>query len=347
MKIGNRNINIHNEPFIIAEMSGNHDGKLEKALQITEMAAKSGAHALKLQTYKSDTITLDVKESEFVIQDKSSLWHGKNLYELYDLAHTPWEWHAPIMKKANELGMVCFSSPFDESAVDFLEELEVPAYKIASFENNHIPLIKKVARTGKPIIISSGLATLSELSESIELIKNQGSNEVLILKCTSTYPAKSENSNINTIPKIKEIFDCEVGLSDHTLGIGVALASIGLGATAIEKHFTLDRSEGGVDAAFSLEPKELENLVLESRRAWQATGNIKFGPTKAEIKSLKFRRSIYISKDISEGEYFSSENLKVIRPGLGIAPKYFDLLIGKRACKNLKIGTPMSWEYIG
>ena len=347
MKIDNNYISSNSEPFIIAEMSGNHDQSLEKALKITEMAAMSGAHAVKLQTYTADTMTLNIDNKDFKINDKKSLWYGKNLYDLYELAHTPWEWHEPIMKRAKELGISCFSSPFDSTAVDFLEDLNVPAYKIASFENTDLPLIEKVAMTGKPVIISSGLATITELSESINLIKSIGNGQVCLLKCTSTYPAKASDSNLATIPKLKEIFNCEVGLSDHTPGIGASLAAVGLGASVIEKHFTLDRMDGGVDSAFSLEPDELSNLVTESKTAWESIGQFKIGPTKSEQKSLKYRRSIYVSKEIDIGEKLTGDNIKIIRPGFGLAPKYYNVIIGKKANKVLKPGTPISWEHIG
>lgn len=335
------------QPFIVAEMSGNHNQSLERALQIVEAAAVAGAHALKLQTYTADTITLDVKHGEFVIADERSLWKGRQLHELYKQAATPWEWHAPIMQRARQLGLVCFSSPFDESAVDFLETLRVPAYKIASFENNHLPLIGKVAATGKPMIISTGMATLAELDEAVSTARQAGCRDLVLLKCTSTYPATPENSNLLTIPHMRALFGCEVGLSDHTPGIGVAVAATAHGAAVIEKHFTLARSDGGVDSTFSLEPDELRSLVVETKRAWQSLGRVSYGPTEAERNSLVFRRSIYIAQDIKAGEVFTPENLRCVRPGLGLPPKFYDVLLGRRVNKDARRGTPMSWDLLG
>ena len=314
IKIANRQIGVGHPPFVIAEMSGNHNQSLERALQIVEAAAHAGAHALKLQTYTANTITLDIRGGDFEISDSDSLWAGQNLHDLYSKAHTPWEWHKPIMSRARELGMICFSSPFDESAVDFLEELDVPAYKIASFENNHLPLIRKAASTGKPLIISSGMASLADLERAVLAARESGCRDLVLLKCTSTYPATPENTNIRTIPHLRELFDCEVGLSDHTMGVGVAVAAVALGASVIEKHFTLSRAEGGVDSAFSLEPQELSALVQDSERAWQSLGQVSYGPTAAEKKSLVFRRSIYVAADIAEGECFTSQNLRIVRP---------------------------------
>lgn len=334
-------------PFIIAEMSGNHNQSLERALAIVEAAAQAGAHALKLQTYTADTITLDVRGGEFEIQDPNSLWAGKNLHDLYKQAYTPWEWHKPLFDRAKELGMMAFSSPFDETAVDFLESLDVPAYKIASFENNHIPLIKKVASTGKPIIMSTGMATIAELDEAVTAARQAGCKDLTLLKCTSTYPATPANSNILTIPHMKQLFGCEVGLSDHTMGVGVAVAAVAHGATVIEKHFTLSRAEGGVDSAFSLEPNELKLLVEETKRAWESLGQVTYGPTEAEKKSLVFRRSIYASKNIQVGDQLTAENIKVVRPGSGLAPKYYGQVLKRQAKANLIKGEPISWEKLG
>ena len=281
-KIGDLAVGKGNRPIIIAEMSGNHNQSLERALEITEAAAATGAQMLKLQTYTSDTMTLDVSDGDFFIDDEKSLWNGKSLYDLYKIAYTPWEWHEPIKERANDLGMICFSTPFDETALDFLEDLDMPAYKIASFENTHLPLIKKVASTGKPMIVSTGMATISELDETVQTIRKAGCENFILLKCTSTYPASPENSNILTIPHMRELFKCEVGLSDHTMGIGAALAAVSHGASIIEKHFTLRRSDGGVDSAFSMEPEEMKQLVLETDRAWQALGKVTYGPKEAE-----------------------------------------------------------------
>ncbi|MCY8463276.1 pseudaminic acid synthase [Bacillus atrophaeus] len=346
INIDGRSIGPHHPPFIIAEMSGNHNQSLERAFNIIEAAAKAGAHALKIQTYTADTMTLNMNTKDFTIEDNNSLWSGSTLYTLYQQAYTPWEWHKPIFDKCRELGMIPLSTPFDESAVDFLEDLGVPIYKIASFENTDIPLIKKVAATGKPIIISTGMATVAEIDETIRAAKEAGCKELILLKCTSTYPASPENTNISTIPHMKELFNCQVGLSDHTMGTGVAVASVALGATVIEKHFTLSRADGGVDSAFSLEPHELKELVIETERAWQALGQITYGPTDKEKASLKFRRSIYVKKDIKAGEIFTKENIKVVRPGYGLEPKYFDLIIGKTATKHISAGTPLGWDAI-
>ena len=334
-------------PFIIAEMSGNHNQSLNRALAIVEAAAKAGAHAVKLQTYTPDTMTIDIEEGEFYIDDSNSLWKGASLYKLYQQAHTPWEWHKPIFNKCTELGIICFSTPFDETAVDFLEDLNTPAYKIASFENNHLPLIRKAASTGKPLIISTGLATIAELDEAVKTAKTAGCKDIILLKCTSTYPSTPENTNILTIPHMRDLFDVQVGLSDHTMGIGAAVASVALGATVIEKHFMLRRADGGVDSAFSMEPDEMKALVVESERAWQAMGRIVYGPTEQENASLQYRRSLYVSQDMGAGDIFTTENLRAIRPGLGLSPKYYNLFLGKKIKKSVIKGTPLSWDLIG
>jgi pseudaminic acid synthase len=340
-RIGDRCIGVQHPPFVIAEMSGNHNQSLERALAIVDAASASGAHALKLQTYTADTITLNVRGGDFEIADPGSLWSGKNLHDLYHKAHTPWEWHASIMQRAREYGMVCFSSPFDETAVDFLEELDVPAYKIASFENNHLPLIAKAASTGKPLIISTGMASLGELEQAVSVARSSGCNDLVLLKCTSTYPAKPVNTNIRTIPHLRDLFGCEVGLSDHTMGVGVALASVALGATVIEKHFTLSRADGGVDSAFSLEPTEFAILAKESQRVWESLGQVYYGPTEAEHKSLIFRRSIYASSDISVGEVFSRTNICIVRPGHGAPPSFYNDLLGRPARRSYTKGDPL------
>ncbi|WP_336354321.1 pseudaminic acid synthase [Pseudomonas atacamensis] len=345
-KIGQHTIGADAPPFIIAEMSGNHNQSLDVALQIVEAAAKAGAHALKLQTYTAETMTLDLAEGEFFIKDPGSLWAGTSLYDLYEKAHTPWEWHAPIFARAKELGILAFSTPFDDSAVDFLESLEVPAYKIASFENTDLPLIRRVAATGKPLIISTGMASIAELDETVRAAREAGCKNLVLLKCTSTYPATPLNSNVRTIPHLRELFGCEVGLSDHSMGVGVSVAAVALGATVVEKHFTLDRSAGGVDASFSLEPAELASLVVETERAWQAMGHVQYGPTEAERKSLVYRRSLYVTADMAAGEAFTGDNLRAIRPGLGLPPKHTDAVLGCRARTAIKRGTPLDWSLV-
>lgn len=346
IKIGDRLIGPDQPPFIIAEMSGNHNRSLDNAISIVEAAAEAGVHAVKLQTYTADTLTLEAETEDFLINDPNSLWKGYSLYNLYNQAYTPWEWHEPIFKRCKELGLITFSTPFDETAVEFLEKLNVPAYKIASFENNHIPLIRKVASTGKPLIMSTGMAAVSDLDEAVSTARENGCKDIILLKCTSTYPASPENTNLLTIPHLRELFNCEVGLSDHTTGIGVSIAGVALGAAVIEKHFTLSRADGGVDAAFSMEPAEMKLLVEEAHKAWQSLGKVHYGITESEKSSIKFRRSIYASSDIAKGEEFSSENIRIIRPGMGLPPKFYDLILGKRALCNIKKGTPINWEII-
>lgn len=343
MKIGNYNIGQHHKPFIIAEMSGNHNQSLERALKIIETAAQCGADAIKLQTYTADTITINQRGGLFDIKDDTSLWKNRNLYELYEEAHTPWEWHEAMYKCAANNNIICFSTPFDDTAVDFLENLGTPAHKIASFENNHFPLLKKVAQTGKPVIMSTGASTLANLDEAVAVLRANGCKDLVLLKCTSNYPASPENSNVRSIPHLRALFQCEVGLSDHTMGIGVPCAAVTLGATVIEKHFCLSRAEGGVDSAFSLEPDELKSLVVETERAWQSLGHIQYGVQEAEKKSLLFKRSIYVVKDIKSGEKFTEDNIRVIRPGDGLHPKYYEALIGKINHTALKAGTPLQF----
>jgi pseudaminic acid synthase len=345
--IGDRPIGCGAPPFLIAEMSGNHNQSLDRAFEIVDAAAAAGAHALKLQTYTADTITLDIHTNEFLIADEGSLWKGNSLHDLYRKAHTPWDWHGPIMQRAKQLGLLCFSSPFDETAVDFLESLNVPAYKIASFENNHLPLIRKVAATGKPIIISTGMATVGELDEAVHAAREAGCSKLILLKCTSTYPASPGNTNILTIPHMRALFGCEVGLSDHTLGIGVAVAAVALGATVIEKHFTLNRADGGVDSTFSLEPAELAALVTETERAWMSLGCVTYGPTDAELKSLVFRRSLYIAQDMQAGDIFTRTNLRIVRPGNGLHPRHYQQLLGKSVARDVSKGTPLDWTLLG
>jgi pseudaminic acid synthase len=341
--IKNKKISTDNKPFIIAEMSGNHNQSLDRAFAIVDAAAETGVDAIKLQTYTADTMTIP---GAYTITDKNSLWYGKELHELYKEAYTPWEWHEPIFKRAKEKGMIAFSTPFDESSVDFLESLKVPLYKIASFENTDLPLLKKVASTGKPVIMSTGAASLAEIYTAVQTLKTNGCKELVLLKCTSTYPSTPENTNLKTITAMREIFDCTIGLSDHTMGIGAAIASVALGARVIEKHFTLRRADGGVDSAFSMEPDEMKALVTESERAFLSLGKVQFDIQKAEEKSLLYKRSVYAVKDIKSGETFTKENIRVIRPGLGLQPAYFEIILGKKANKDIKSGTPLTFDVL-
>lgn len=345
-KIAGKKIGVEAPPFVIAEMSGNHNQSLARALEIVEAAAKTGAHALKIQTYTPDTMTLDLDEREFHISDSKSLWAGTSLYKLYGQAYTPWEWHEPIFKRAKELGIIAFSTPFDDTAVDFLESLDVPCYKIASFENTDLPLIRRVAATGKPMIISTGMASIAELDDTVRAARQAGCKDLVLLKCTSTYPATADNTNILTIPHMRELFGCEVGLSDHTMGVGVSVASVALGATVIEKHFTLNRADGGVDSTFSMEPSEMAQLVLETQRAWQALGSVSYGATAAEEKSIVFRRSLYVVKDLQAGEVLTKDNVRAIRPGLGLPTKYIEQVLGKTVKRSVQRGTALSWDML-
>lgn len=333
-------------PFIIAEMSGNHNQSLERALAIVDAAADAGVDAVKIQTYTADTMTIDIDTGEFFISDKDSLWKGETLYHLYEKAHTPWEWHKAIFERCKERGIMGFSTPFDDTSVDFLEDLGVPCYKIASFENVDLPLIRKVARTGKPIIASTGMTTVAELSDLVQTVRENGCTDLTLLKCTSSYPASPEGTNLRTIPHMRELFGCAVGLSDHTLGIGAAVASVALGAAVIEKHFTLSRAEGGVDAAFSLEPAEMAQLVRECRTAALALGAVSYERAEQEQKSLQFRRSLYVVEDMKAGDVFTEKNLRRIRPGMGISPKYYDALLGRCVKCDVKRGTPVSWDIV-
>lgn len=346
LQILSRSIGRQHRPYLIAEMSGNHNQSLERALQIVDAAAASGADAIKLQTYTADTMTLNLRAPGFVIDDPKSLWAGRQLYELYQEAHTPWDWHAPIMERAARHGMHCFSTPFDASSVDFLESLGAPAYKIASFECIDLPLIERVAATGKPMIISTGMATAAEIDEAVRAARGAGCRELVLLKCTSTYPATPANTNISTIPHLRELFGCEVGLSDHTMGCGVATAAVALGASVIEKHFTLARADGGVDSTFSLEPAELRQLREETERAWQSLGQVSYGPTAAEEKSLAFRRSLYVARDLQAGDVLTPDNLRSVRPGFGLPPKFLSMLLGRRVGRDIAAGTPMHWDLL-
>lgn len=346
MKIADRPIDAAHPPYLIAEMSANHNQSIDRALAIVDAAANAGADAIKLQTYTADTMTLNSDRPDFVINDASSLWHGRHLHELYDEAHLPWDWHRPIFDRARERGIVCLSSPFDTSAVAFLEELGVPAYKIASFELVDLPLIRAVARTGKPMIMSTGMATVAEIDEAVRTARGCGNDQIVLLKCTSTYPATPENTNISTIPHLRAMTGCEVGLSDHTMGCGVAVGATALGAVLIEKHFTLSRADGGVDSEFSMEPAELAQLRIETERAWQAVGHVSYGDVPAEDASRTFRRSLYITRDIKAGDRLDEDCVRSIRPGFGLAPKHLDALIGKPVAHDVARGTPASWDLL-
>ena len=344
INIGGRLVGPAHKPFIIAEMSGNHNQSLARALALVDAAAAAGVDALKLQTYTADTITMD---TGFAIDEEGqSLWEGKNLYRLYQEAHTPWAWHAELFARARQHGLLAFSSPFDETAVDFLEALDVPAYKIASFENAHWPLLRKVAATGKPVIVSTGAATLAEIDEAVRVLREAGCRELVLLKCTSTYPASPANTNLRTIPVLAQTFGCPIGLSDHTMGVGASVAAVALGACVIEKHFCLSRAEGGVDSAFSLEPHELKMLVEETERAHQALGTVQLCIQAGEEKSRLYKRSIYVAQPIAAGEKFTTDNLKIIRPGDGLWPRHWDVVLGRKATCDLKPGTPLTWEAV-
>lgn len=347
IRIAGREISASQPPFIIAEMSGNHNRSLERGYQLIDAAVAAGVHAIKLQTASPDGLTLDVDSPDFIISEPDNLWSGKKLYALYQEAVTPWEWHAQLFEYCREKGITVFSSPFELKAVDFLEELGSPCYKIASFELVDLQLVRRVAQTGKPVIISTGMASLSDIELAVNAVVQEGNNQIVLLKCTSTYPASPEDSNLVTIPHLRAAFNTEVGLSDHTMGVGVPCAAVALGATVIEKHFTLSRADGGVDAAFSLEPHELKQLVVETERAWKGCGTVCYGGSSREKASLKFRRSIYVCADIAAGETFTADNVRVVRPGYGLAPKFIEMVIGRRANTNLKKGTAMSWDYIG
>lgn len=344
--IQGRSIGGDSPPFVVAEMSGNHNGSLARALAIVQAAAAAGAHAVKVQTYTPDTMTLDLDEREFHIADPNSPWSDSSLYGLYARAHMPWEWHRPIFDRAREAGLVAFSTPFDASAVDALEALDVPCYKIASFENTDLPLIRRVASTGKPLLLSTGMATIEELEASVGAAREAGCRELVLLKCTSTYPAAPDDMNLLTLADLRARFDCEVGLSDHTIGIGVALAAVALGATVVEKHLTLDRADGGVDSSFSMEPAEMAQLVTEAERAWRARGGIRYGTTVSEEPSLQFRRSLYVVKDVRAGDRLTPEHVRAIRPGLGLPPTFIDEVVGRRAAVDIARGTPLAWALL-
>lgn len=343
-QINGRKIGLDQPPYIIAEISANHNGSLERAKQLILEAKKAGADAVKLQTYKPDTITLNSQNAEFQLTE--GLWAGKNLYELYEWAHTPWEWHQSLFDYARKIGITIFSSPFDFTAVDLLEELNTPAYKIASFELVDIPLIKYVASTGKPLIMSTGIASLEEIEEAVAAAQEAGVKELALLHCVSGYPAPAEDYNLKTIPDMHARFGLNVGLSDHTLDNTTAIASAALGATIIEKHFTLDRKGGGPDDSFSLEPKSLQELCTTAKTAWQALGRVNYDLKPSEVNDQKNRRSLYVVKDIQAGEVFTAEHVRSIRPGYGLAPKYLPDVLGKKAQRHIHYGEALTWEMI-
>ena len=340
--INQRIISTNHEPFIIAEMSGNHNQSLDRALEIVDAAVAAGADALKLQTYTAETMTLNIDKDEFFVSDESNLWSGQSLHALYEKASTPWEWHERIFEYGRLRGLEVFSTPFDESAVEFLEKLDCPVYKVASFENTDIPLIEAIASTKKPMIISCGMANLDEIGEAVEAARTSGCTELALLKCTSAYPSEFSDSNLLTIPDMKNKFNCEIGLSDHTSGVTAPLVAVALGATIIEKHLTLDRNDGGVDSSFSLEPKEFKLLTEQTKIAFETLGVAQYGTSANEKKSVLYRRSIYASDDIQIGQIFTKQNIRSVRPGLGLPPKYLKTLLGKKSARNFKIGEPIS-----
>jgi N-acetylneuraminate synthase len=345
--IAGRPIGPDHPPFIIAELSGNHNGKLERALAIVDAAHAAGADAIKLQTYTPNGLTIASDGPDFTISDPNSPWFRRSLHELYTQGMTPWEWHAPIFDRARKLGMIAFSSPFEKAAVAFLASLDVPAFKIASFENVDLDLVRAAAAQGKPLIISTGLATSGEIETVVRAAREAGAQGVMVLKCTSAYPASPRSSNLRTIPHLAQLVGAPVGLSDHTLGNGAAIAAIALGAVAIEKHITLNRDDGGVDSAFSLEPSELRALCQDARNAWEALGAVSYGATPEEHSSLVFRRSLYVVEDVAQGESFTERNVRCIRPGFGLAPIHKPAVMGRRAGQRIPRGTPLSWDCLG
>lgn len=334
-------------PWIVAELSGNHNGQLGRALDLIEAAADCGVDAIKLQTYSADTITLDLPGKEFVVDKPGSVWHGRSFHSLYQEAHTPWAWHPTLIQKATDCGLAWFSSPFDPSAVEFLEELGPICYKIASPEIIDLPLISKCARTQRPLVMSTGMATVAEIGEAVDTARNNGCDSLILLKCTTDYPAAAVTSNVRTIPHMAGLFGCPCGLSDHTLGIGAAIAATAFGAVMIEKHLTLRRADGGPDSHFSLEPQEMKALVSETKLAYEALGDIQYGPQETEERSMQGRRSLYVTSDMRTGDVFSESNIRSIRPGHGLAPRYLDVIIGKKVNKAVSAGTPVSWDLIG
>ena len=333
-------------PYIVAEMSGNHNGSLDRALALVDAAADAGAHAIKIQTYTADTMTVDVKHPRFQISKGHELWGDEYLYQLYERAHTPWDWHDAIFDRAREHGLTPFSSPFDRTAVELLEKLDAPMYKIASSEITDLPLIRLCASTGKPLIISTGMASVQEIAAAVDAARGAGCRDIVVLSCTASYPAPPQHTNLRRIPVLAKAFRVPIGLSDHTLGIGVPVASVAFGACLIEKHVTLDRGDGGVDSAFSLEPQELAALVVESERAWQALGTTAIGPTEAEKEGLRFRRSLYVVTDVRAGDPVTEENVRSIRPTGGLASDAIGLVLGRTFQRDAAKGTPLSWDLI-
>ncbi|WP_188037123.1 pseudaminic acid synthase [Actinotalea sp. JY-7885] len=346
VRIGEHVVGEEHRPFVVAEMSGNHNGDLGRALAIVDAIAQSGAQAVKLQTYTAETITIDADGPAFRVSSGHELWGGKNLYQLYTEAHTPWEWHAPIFERAREHGLVAFSSPFDDTAVDLLEDLGAPVYKIASLEIADLALLRRVARTGKPVIISTGAATVTDVDTAVRTIRAEGNDQVVVLACTSSYPASPSESNLRSIPVIRDTFDVVVGLSDHTAGIGAAVAAVALGAVLVEKHVTLARADGGVDSDFSLEPHELAALVTETERGWQALGRVQLEPTAGEAESRRLRRSLYVVRDVRAGEVVTPENVRSIRPAGGLEPVHLDTVLGRRFTRDAARGTALTWDLV-
>lgn len=342
--INGRQIGPDHEPYVICEVSGNHNGDFDRAIELLDAAAATGADAIKIQSYTPDTITIDSDRDDFLI--KGTPWDGKTLYQLYGEAQTPFEWHEALFARAKELGVTLFSSPFDETAVDLLDDLGAPAFKIASFEAIDLPLIRYAAAKGKPMIISTGMANLSEIHEAVRAAREGGCEQLVLLHCVSSYPAPDEQTNLRTLPHLGEAFDCVAGLSDHTMGSAVAVASIALGASVVEKHFTLSRADGGPDADFSLEPEEFASLVTDCKRAWVALGDVSYNLKGAEQGSAQFRRSLYVVKDVAEGEEFTRHNVRSIRPGFGLAPKNLDRVIGMKASKKILRGFPLTWDCV-